>query len=32
MKEIELLPRTSGKPVTEDDAVQMIGFMLEAAA
>jgi hypothetical protein len=32
MKEIELLPRASRKPVAEDDAIQMISFMLEAAA
>jgi hypothetical protein len=32
MKEIELLPRASRKPVTEDDAIQMISFMLEAAS
>jgi len=32
MKEIELLPRASRKPVAEDDAIQMISFMLKAAA
>jgi hypothetical protein len=32
MKEIELLSRPSGKPVAEDNAVQMISFVLEAAA
>ncbi len=32
MKEIELLSRPSGKPVAEDNAIQMISFVLEAAA